>query len=142
VRIARGHPAGPDGHVAGAARLQQLHARRQRLAEGARRAGTSAGYVAALSVLTGIAVCGTAWVRRGGPQLAQALRAGWARGLVGGLLMLLAYVFVVHAMTLAPMAPSLAQMALPMQSLSMPPRRQQSSRRSRGRSRECRFAAR
>jgi drug/metabolite transporter (DMT)-like permease len=71
---------------------------------GARRAGTSAGYVAALSVLTGIAVCGTAWVRRGGPQLAQALRAGWARGLVGGLLMLLAYVFVVHAMTLAPMA--------------------------------------
>ena len=71
---------------------------------GARRAGISAGYVAALSVLTGLAVCGAAWSRRGGPQLAQALRTGWLRGLIGGLLMLLAYVFVVHAMTLAPMA--------------------------------------
>lgn len=71
---------------------------------GARRAGTSAGYVAALSALTGVAVCGIAWQRRGGARLLQAVRAGWLRGLVGGLLMLFAYVFVVHAMTLAPMA--------------------------------------
>jgi len=71
---------------------------------GARRAGTSAGYVAALSALTGVAVCGIAWQQRGGARLLQAVRAGWLRGLVGGLLMLFAYVFVVHAMTLAPMA--------------------------------------
>jgi drug/metabolite transporter (DMT)-like permease len=71
---------------------------------GARRAGNTVGYVAALNVMTGIAVCGTAWARRGSAALGAGLRAFWKQGLFGGTLMLLAYMIVVYALTVAPMA--------------------------------------
>lgn len=70
---------------------------------GARRAGSALAYVAALSAMTGAVVCAAAWLRRPRHQLAQALRAGWGRGLAGGVLMLAAYGLVVHAMTRAPL---------------------------------------
>ena len=70
---------------------------------GGRLSGNAVGYVAVLNILTGIAVCGTAVVRRG-QVLGTALRQHWRNGLAGGTLMLGAYMIVVHAMTLAPMA--------------------------------------
>ena len=70
---------------------------------GGRLSGNAIGYVAVLNVLTGIAVCGTAVARRG-TVLASALRDHWRNGLLGGALMLFAYMIVVHALTLAPMA--------------------------------------
>jgi drug/metabolite transporter (DMT)-like permease len=70
---------------------------------GARRADTVVGYVAALNVMTGIAICATAWVRRGRAAVAEALRRDWKHGLAGGTLMLLAYMIVVYALTIAPM---------------------------------------
>jgi drug/metabolite transporter (DMT)-like permease len=71
---------------------------------GARRADNAIGYVAALNVLTGIVMCGTAWLRRGGAAVVAGVRAEWKHGLVGGALMLFAYMIVVYAMTIAPMA--------------------------------------
>jgi drug/metabolite transporter (DMT)-like permease len=71
---------------------------------GARRSGNVIGYVAILNVLTGIAVCGTAYARRGHALIAAGLRAYWRQGMVGGVLMLFAYMIVVYALTIAPMA--------------------------------------
>lgn len=71
---------------------------------GARRSGNSIGYVAVLNILTAIVVCGTAVATRGPRVLAAALRSHWKNGLLGGTLMLLAYMIVVYALTLAPMA--------------------------------------
>lgn len=70
---------------------------------GGRLAGNTAGYVAALSALTALGVCGAAFAQRG-HAVVQALRSHWKHGLAGGILMLLPYMIVVHAMTLAPMA--------------------------------------
>lgn len=70
---------------------------------GGRLSGNAVGYVAVLNILTGIAVCGTAVARRG-TALASALRSQWKNGLLGGALMLFAYMIVVYALTLAPMA--------------------------------------
>jgi drug/metabolite transporter (DMT)-like permease len=70
---------------------------------GGRRSGNTVGYVAVLSSLTAIAVCGTAFAKRG-RAVTAALRLHWKHGLAGGTLMLLAYMIVVYAMTLAPMA--------------------------------------
>lgn len=70
---------------------------------GGRRSGNAIGYVAALNIFTGIAVCGTAVARRG-TAVVSALRIHWKNGLLGGTLMLFAYMIVVHALTLAPMA--------------------------------------
>jgi drug/metabolite transporter (DMT)-like permease len=71
---------------------------------GGRRSGNVFAYVAILNVLTGVAVCGTAYAKRGRAQVAAGLRAHWRRGLAGGVLMLLAYTIVVYALTIAPMA--------------------------------------
>jgi drug/metabolite transporter (DMT)-like permease len=71
---------------------------------GGRKSGNPVGYVAALNILTGIAICGTAVAKRGQAVLASALRSHWRNGLVGGTLMLFAYMIVVYALTLAPMA--------------------------------------
>ena len=70
---------------------------------GARRAGSVVGYVAALNVMTGISICGAAWFRRGRGPFFDALRRDWKHGLAGGTLMLLAYMIVVYALTIAPM---------------------------------------
>lgn len=70
---------------------------------GGRASGNTAGYVAGLNILTGIAVCGAAWAKRG-RAVVEALRGNWKNGLMGGTLMLFAYMIVVHALTLAPMA--------------------------------------
>ncbi len=70
---------------------------------GARISGNPVGYVALLNILTGIAVCGMAAWRRG-PAFKAALRADWKNGVVGGALMLTAYMCIVYALTLAPVA--------------------------------------
>ena len=70
---------------------------------GGRLAGNSAGYVAVLSMVTALAVCGTAFARRG-LQVVTAFRRHWKHGIAGGTLMLLPYMIVVYAMTRAPMA--------------------------------------
>lgn len=70
---------------------------------GGRLSGNVVGYVAVLNILTGTAVCGTALARRG-RAFGGALREHWRNGLAGGTLMLGAYMIVVYAMTLAPMA--------------------------------------
>ena len=70
---------------------------------GGRLSGNAVGYVAVLNVLTGAAVCGTAFARRG-RAVVVALRENWKNGLLGGALMLFAYMIVVFALTLAPMA--------------------------------------
>ncbi len=70
---------------------------------GGRLSGNVVAYVAVLNVLTGIAVSGTAIARRG-RAFGAALRIHWRNGLAGGILMLGAYMIVVYAMTLAPMA--------------------------------------
>lgn len=70
---------------------------------GGRASGNVIGYVAALNIFTGIGVCSTALARRPA-AFAAALKARWRRGIVGGAMMLLAYLIVVYAMTLAPMA--------------------------------------
>jgi drug/metabolite transporter (DMT)-like permease len=70
---------------------------------GGRLSGNAIAYVAVLNVFTGIAVCGTAFVRRRG-AFAQALRTDWVNGVLGGTMMLGAYTIAVYAMTLAPMA--------------------------------------
>jgi drug/metabolite transporter (DMT)-like permease len=71
---------------------------------GARAGGNPIGYVAMLNVFTGIAVCGTALVRRKA-ALSAALRTDWLNGLIGGTMMLASYTLVVYALTIAPMAP-------------------------------------
>lgn len=70
---------------------------------GGRASANTIGYVALLNILTGIAVCGAALGLRGRSAVA-ALRANWKNGLAGGTLMLVAYMIVVHALTVAPMA--------------------------------------
>ena len=71
---------------------------------GARLSGNVVGYVAALNVLTGVCVCVAAWWRRGTAALVRGVRAQWKQGIAGGALMLMAYLIVVYALTLAPMA--------------------------------------
>lgn len=71
---------------------------------GARVSGNVVGYVAALNVLTGLCVGAAAWWRRGTAALVQGVRSQWKQGIAGGALMLLAYLIVVYALTLAPMA--------------------------------------
>lgn len=71
---------------------------------GARLSGNVVGYVAALNVLTGVCVVGAAWWRRGATALLQGVQSQWRSGVAGGALMLLAYLIVVYALTLAPMA--------------------------------------
>jgi len=71
---------------------------------GGRRAGNVIGYVAILNILTGVFVCGTAYARRGHALIATGLRTYWRQGLLGGTLMLFAYMIVVYALTIAPMA--------------------------------------
>lgn len=70
---------------------------------GGRSSANVVGYVAALNVLTGVAVCGAAIAKRG-RVVVSALRSNWKNGLIGGVLMLFAYMIVVYALTLAPMA--------------------------------------
>ena len=70
---------------------------------GGRLSANPVGYVAVLNVITGIAVCGTAFVKRGA-AFTQALRTDWVNGTLGGVMMLGAYTIAVYAMTLAPMA--------------------------------------
>ena len=70
---------------------------------GGRLSGNAVGYVAVLNVFTGIAVSGTAFVKRRGAFL-QALRHDWLNGILGGAMMLGAYAIAVYAMTRAPMA--------------------------------------
>jgi len=70
---------------------------------GGRSSGNVVGYVACLNILTGIAVCGAAIAKRGRAAV-SALRGNWKNGLLGGTLMLFAYMIVVYALTLAPMA--------------------------------------
>ncbi len=70
---------------------------------GGRSSGNVVGYVAGLNILTGIAVCGAAIAKRGRAAV-SALRGNWKNGLLGGTLMLFAYMIVVYALTLAPMA--------------------------------------
>jgi drug/metabolite transporter (DMT)-like permease len=71
---------------------------------GARAGGNPIGYVAMLNIFTGIAVCGTALVRRKS-ALAAALRTDWLNGVIGGAMMLASYTLVVYALTIAPMGP-------------------------------------
>ena len=70
---------------------------------GARVSGNAISYVAVLNVFTGIAVIGTAVVKRGA-ALAEALRTDWLNGTLGGAMMLGAYMIAVYAMTIAPLA--------------------------------------
>ncbi|HYC38548.1 MAG TPA: EamA family transporter [Usitatibacter sp.] len=70
---------------------------------GARASGSPIAYVAALNIVTGIAVCGFTWARRGA-AFPAALRVHWRNGLLGGAMMLAGYAIVVYALTLAPMA--------------------------------------
>lgn len=70
---------------------------------GGRASGNVIGYVAALNIFTGLWVCGAALAQRP-TAFAHALRARWRKGVVGGAMMLLSYLIVVYAMTLAPMA--------------------------------------
>lgn len=70
---------------------------------GGRASGNVIGYVAALNIVTGLWVCGAALAQRP-VAFVHALRKRWRRGVVGGTMMLLAYLIVVYAMTLAQMA--------------------------------------
>lgn len=70
---------------------------------GGRLSANPVGYVAVLNIFTGIAISGTAFVKRGA-AFAEALRTDWANGILGGAMMLGAYTIAVYAMTLAPMA--------------------------------------
>lgn len=70
---------------------------------GGRVSGNVIGYVAALNIFTGVWVCGAALAQRPA-ALAHALRGHWRKGTMGGAMMLLSYLIVVYAMTLAPMA--------------------------------------
>jgi drug/metabolite transporter (DMT)-like permease len=70
---------------------------------GGRRSGSPVGYVAALNIGTGIAVCGVTLALRGN-ALKEGLRKNWRNGTLGGVMMLASYGIVVYAMTLAPLA--------------------------------------
>jgi drug/metabolite transporter (DMT)-like permease len=71
---------------------------------GGRRSGNPVGYVAALNILTGLAVCSAAVATKGGAAVTAALRSHWPRATLGGSLILFAYMIVVYALTLSPMA--------------------------------------
>ena len=70
---------------------------------GGRLSGNALSYVAVLNIFTGIAVCGTAFAKRG-RAVVEALRKDWLNGAMGGAMMLGAYAIAVYAMTRAPMA--------------------------------------
>ncbi len=71
---------------------------------GVRASGSSIGYIAWLMVLQGIALLGTVVVVRR-RALWPAVRPVWLRGVIGGLLSLVAYGLVLWAQTRGPLAP-------------------------------------
>ncbi|MFV3073392.1 EamA family transporter [Niveispirillum fermenti] len=71
---------------------------------GARVAGDSLAYTAWLFFLNAPPMLALAWARRGGNGLWLAMRRGWRRDLVGGVLALGGYAIAIWAMTQAPIA--------------------------------------
>ena len=71
---------------------------------GGRHSDNVIGYVSAQNAITGVAVCGAAYLLRGRHALASGMQAYWKSSVLGGALMLLGYIIVVYALTIAPMA--------------------------------------
>lgn len=71
---------------------------------GARVSGDSAAYTAWLFILNAPPMVALAWWRRGGGGLRQAMRTGWRRDLIGGVMALSGYGIAIWAMTHAPIA--------------------------------------
>lgn len=71
---------------------------------GARVSGDSLAYTVWLFILNAPPMVALAWARRGGAGLWQAVRQGWRRDLVGGVMALAGYATAIWAMTHAPIA--------------------------------------